>query len=127
MFAVTSLYVAILALGAIVLSNIVSAQRGKTGISILHGDDMTLALWMRRHGNFMETVPLVLLLMALAEARGAPVNLLHGMGIVLVLARISHVFGMSVTNSKHPLRILGGVATQIVMLAGIGFLLWNFA
>jgi uncharacterized protein len=126
MFAITSFYTALLAIGAIVLANIVSARRGKTDISILHGEDMTLALWIRRHGNFMETVPLALLLMAFSEARGAPVNLLHGMGIVLILARLSHVFGMSVTNAKHPLRILGGVATQIVMLAGIGFLLWNF-
>jgi uncharacterized protein len=125
MFQTTSLYAALLAAGAIVLSNLVSAQRAKTGISILHGDNMNLATWMRRHGNFIEAVPLALILMGLAEARGAPVNLLHGMGLVLIAARVSHAVGLSATNAKHPLRILGGVGTQLSMLAGIGFLLWS--
>ncbi len=126
MFAVTSLYAALFGLAAIVLSSLVSARRGETGISIFHGDDMELAVRIRRHGNFVESVPFVLLLMALAEARGAPLQLMHGMGIALVVARICHVMGLSVANPKSPLRIVGGAGTQLVMLAAIGFLLWKF-
>lgn len=40
-FPVTSLYAALFTLLVIVLANIVSAQRGNAGISILHGDNMT--------------------------------------------------------------------------------------
>ena len=86
---------------------------------------MELALRIRRHGNFVESVPLALILMGLAEMRGAPVYLLHGMGVVLVLARLSHAVGLSVANPSHPLRILGVLATQIAMLGAIVFLFWS--
>ncbi len=36
-------------------------MRGKTGISILHGDNMDLAEKMRRHQIFVEYVPLALI------------------------------------------------------------------
>lgn len=122
---ITSLYAAILALGFMVLSNIVSAQRGKTHVSILHGDDMNLALWMRRHGNLAENLPLALILMAMAEIGGLGATWLHVMGIVLVLARISHAVGLSVDRHLTALRLIGGVSTQLVMLGAVVFLLWS--
>ena len=117
MYTVTSIYAAIFAMMAIGLANIVSAKRGKANVAILHGGDMNLALWIRRHGNFLENVPLALILMGLAEARGLPVPWLHAMGGVLTMARLSHAAGLNVSNAKHPLRLLGGIATQAAILA----------
>ncbi len=124
MYAVTSIYAAVFAMMAIVLANIVSAKRGKANIAILHGDDMNLALWIRRHGNFIENVPLALILMALAEARGLPAPWLHAMGGVLTTARLSHAVGLNGRNAKHPLRLLGGIATQAAILAAAIYLVW---
>ena len=93
MYTVTSIYAAIFAMMAIGLANIVSAKRGKANVAILHGGDMNLALWIRRHGNFLENVRLALILMGLAEARGLPVPWLHAMGGVLTMARLSHAAG----------------------------------
>ena len=124
-FQVTALYAAIFTFLIIVLANIVSAKRGKAGISILHGDDLDLALWMRRHGNLVENLPVALLLMALCEARGLPLPWLNAMGIVLLAARLLHLVGLDKANVKSPLRIAGGVGTQISMLGAAGYLLWS--
>jgi uncharacterized membrane protein YecN with MAPEG domain len=124
-FQVTSLYASILAIAVIVLANIVSAKRGKTGIAILHGDNLDLAVWMRRHGNLVENVPLALLLMAFCEARGLTPFWLNAMGATLVGARLLHVVGLGAVNAKSPLRIIGGVGTQLSMLGAVGYLLWS--
>ena len=124
-FQVTALYASILAIAAIVLSTIVSIKRGQAGVSILHGDNLELALWIRKHGNFVEAVPFALLLMAFAEARGMPVGWLHGLGIVLLAARASHVVGLNLENPAGALRVAGGVGTQLCMLGAVAYLLWS--
>jgi uncharacterized protein len=123
-FHITSLYAVILTLVAIVLSNIISIKRGKANISILHGNDMNLAIWIRRHGNFVESVPLAIILMGLSEGAGASRIWLHAIGLTLVASRLLHVAGLDATNAKNPLRIAGGVGTQLAMLGAAGFILW---
>lgn len=122
-FPVTSFYASLLTLLVLVLANIVTARRAKTGISILHGDDMTLALWIRRHGNLVENLPLALILMGLSEARGMEQLWLHAVGAVLVVGRLAHVAGLSITDVRAPLRIVGGLLTQLPMLAMAVYLL----
>ena len=124
-FPVTSLYAALFTLLVIVLANIISARRGKAGISILHGDDMGLALWIRRHGNLVENLPLALILMGLCEAHGLPALWLHVIGIALIVARLAHLAGLSTTNPAAPLRIIGGAGTQLIMLGAAGWLVWS--
>lgn len=124
-FPVTSLYAALFTLLVIVLANVISARRGKAGISILHGDDMGLALWIRRHGNLVENLPLALILMGLCEASGLPPLWLHAVGIVLILARLAHLLGLNTNNPAAPLRIIGGAGTQLVLLAAAGWLVWS--
>jgi len=124
-FHITALYASIIAIGVIVLSNIVSAQRGRAGVSILHGDNLELAVWIRRHGNLVENAPLALILMLLCEANGLGATWLHAMGIVLVVARVAHVFGLGAERPICVLRIVGGAGTQLVMLAAVVFLLWS--
>ena len=122
-FPITAFYAAIATILVIVLANIVSAKRAATGISILHGDNIELALWMRRHGNLMETLPFALLLMAFCEARGLPSLWLNVMGIVLLSARVLHAIGLDAHNVRSALRMVGGVATQLSMLGAAAFLL----
>lgn len=122
---ITSLYAPLLALLFIVLSNIVSAQRAKHRVSIGDGGEPTLLLWMRRHGNLAENLALTLILMGLAELRGLPATWLHVMGVVLVLSRLIHVFGLDASRPAAPLRIAGGAGTQLVQLAAIVYLLWS--
>jgi|TARA_A100001391_G_scaffold135519_1_gene94239 hypothetical protein len=125
LFQISAIYAAIIAVGVLVLSNIVSANRGRTGISVHHGDDQRLALAIRRHGNLVENAALALLLLALCEARGMPGWGLHALGLVLVASRIVHAIGLDAANPMQPLRIAGGVGTQLMLLASATYLLWS--
>jgi uncharacterized protein len=124
-FHITSLYASVLGLMMIGLSLAVSIKRGKTGIAILHGDNMDLAITIRRFGNFIEVVPFGLLLLGLMEAAGASSILVHLSGALLLVSRIVHPFGLTLANPKHPLRIVGGVLAKLSALVAIGFLLWT--
>jgi hypothetical protein len=123
-FQITALYASILTVMVIVLANVVSAKRGRSGISILDGGDADLALWMRRHGNLVENAPLALLLMAFCEARGLGPIWLHAIGIVLIASRALHLVGLDAKRVTSPLRIAGGVGTQLAMLGAAAYLLW---
>ncbi len=75
-----------------------------------------LLLKIRRHGNFIEWVPFVLLLMILAEAQGAGRLWLQAAGALLLIGRIAHPFGLKIDNPGHPLRYVGN-GTNILAVA----------
>lgn len=116
-FATTAPYAAILTILFVILSLLVSGARSKTTIALGDKGDDRLLEASRRQMNFVENVPFTLLLMMLAEAGGASATVLHIAGIVLVLARLVHPFGITVTKKVHPVRIAGAAATQAVQLA----------
>jgi len=117
---ITALYAGILAIYAIWLSSRAGLMRGKVGISILHGDNMELAEKMRRHQNFVEYVPIALILIGVLEINGSNSIFLHGLGIALVIARVAHAKGLSHDNISHPLRAVGAGGTALItVIAGI--------
>ena len=122
---ITGLYAALLTVVGLTLMVRVARMRARTGVSILHGDDMDLALAVRQHGNFIETVPLALILMGLVEANGANSILLHANGIVLLLARIAHPIGLRLDRADHPLRAVGAVGTVLTTFVLAAVALWQ--
>jgi hypothetical protein len=124
---VTGLYAGILALILGWLGFQVGAMRGRTGISILHGDNMELAEKIRRHANFTENVPLALILLAILELNGSSAWLLHGLGVVLVASRVAHPLGLHHDRVQHPLRAAGAGGTALVTLVAALTALWQFA
>lgn len=127
MVPITAFYAGLLALIAIALGLLIGVMRVRTGISILHGDDMELATRIRRHANFTEHVPLVLILLGALELNGASSGLLHGLGTALVLARIGHPIGLRHDNVRHPLRGLGAGATTLITLIAAVAAVWGFS
>jgi uncharacterized protein len=115
-FAITAPYAALLGLILIVLTQLVIRARGKTAIPLGDGNDPRLLEASRRQMNFVENVPMSLILMLLAEAGGAGSMALHIAGLVLVAARLIHPFGITMASPAHPLRIAGAVATNAVQL-----------
>ncbi|MEO8531456.1 MAG: MAPEG family protein [Deltaproteobacteria bacterium] len=112
----TAPYAAVLTLIFITLNLLAITRRSKTTISLGdRGDDLLLEA-SRRQMNFVENVPLALLLMVIAESGGASAMILNGAGLTLVVARLIHPFGITVTRQTHPLRIIGSVATTAVQL-----------
>jgi uncharacterized protein len=123
---VTALYSGVLALILVVLGIRVGMLRVKKGISILHGDDMELALVIRRHANFTEAVPMALILMALIEINGTSHATLHALGTALVIARLAHPVGLVHDRLRSPLRGLGSGVTTLVTLVAAAIAIAQF-
>ena len=87
-------------------------------------NDGILQRKVRAFGNFVEYVPLALLLLLMLELNGAPVWLLWFLGIVLTLARIAHAWGVIETYGPSPLRAAGFFLTWLVYLLGAGACLY---
>jgi uncharacterized membrane protein YecN with MAPEG domain len=94
----------------------VTSKRSALQASIGDAGDKTLLRAIRCHGNFIEWVPFVLVLMILAEAQGAGSLWLHAAGILLLIGRIAHPFGLKIDNAGHPLRYVGN-GTNILAVA----------
>lgn len=122
-FPTTTLYALPLILIFLILFFRVSARRADLKVSIGDGGDAILHERIRQHGNFIEWVPLGLILMALAEASAANSIALHCAGGLLVLGRVLHPLGLKAGNAAHPLRMAGNsmnllsVAILLVLLA----------
>jgi uncharacterized membrane protein YecN with MAPEG domain len=122
MYTITALYAGLLALILVVLSARVIRGRVTDKISLGDGGG-TLSTRIRAHGNFIEYVPMALILIGLLESRGTAGWLLHVLGIVLVVSRLLHPFGLTM-KSPNAARAVGASGTLIVLLvAGILLLL----
>lgn len=115
-FAVTTLYALPLAVIFLVLWFGVSSARSGLNCAIGDAGNMDLLLKIRRHGNFVEWVPFVLILMILAEAQGAGAIWLHAGGALLLIGRLVHPFGLKIDNAAHPLRIVGNSANLLAVV-----------
>lgn len=116
MLNLTGLYAVPLALMMIGLAAYVTALRAKTEISILDGGNMAFAVRIRRHGNFVENVPMAVLLMAFAESGGTGSLWIHCAGLSLVAGRILHPLGLFHDRPVTFARIAGGALTWVSML-----------
>ena len=92
-----------------------SQVRGARKISVGDGGDPLLTARMRAHANFVEYAPFFLILVGLIEfARGAQ-TWLWLVGILFILARILHAFGME-PGASSKLRIAGASTTLVVTI-----------
>jgi len=112
---VAAAYAAFLGLFAVALTVRVILGRVKTGIQAGDGGNAQLAQAIRAHANFAEQVPLALLLIALAEAAGAPTGLIHALGAGLVIARFASAWGLSRSLGPTMPRQAGAGATALVV------------
>lgn len=123
---ITALYAGIFAIFALVLSFRAGGFRGKTGISVLYGEprNMELAERVRVHQNFLEYVPIVLILMGIVELNGGSATFLYIAGALLVIARIAHAIGLKHDNMAHKGRFIGAAGTALLTLVIAGYTLW---
>ncbi|MDH3440441.1 MAG: MAPEG family protein [Gammaproteobacteria bacterium] len=123
---VTALYAGLLAIFALALSARAGSYRGKTGVSILYGDPINweLAERVRAHQNFLEYVPMLLIMMGISELNGASSTYLHSVGALLVIARIAHVIGLRHDNMAHIGRLIGAGGTALLTLIVAVYAIW---
>ncbi|CAM5349912.1 MAPEG family protein [Pseudomonas aeruginosa] len=117
MLPITSTVAAFAAIGLIALSVPVSLRRMAVKQPLGPGDDPALLRRIRAQGNFTEYVPIVLILLALAEYRGVPQGFVFAIAGPLVIGRVAHAVGM--LGGIMPLRRMGMMATFVSLLAGV--------
>lgn len=123
---ITGLFAGILTAFALVLSARAGTYRGKNRVSVLYGEptDWTLVERVRAHQNFLEYVPLALILMGLIELNGGSPRFLYAAGTLLVGARIAHALGLKHDDIAHKGRFVGAAGTALVSAAAAGYAIW---
>ena len=123
---ITLFYAAILTIFALVLSFGAGSFRGKTGLSVLFGEppNMELAEKVRRHQNFLEYVPMLLIVMGAIELNGGSSTFLHVVGALLIVVRVAHAVGLKHDNMGHPGRMVGAGGTALLTLVTAAYGLW---
>lgn len=124
---ITALYAALLALLFMALSIRVIGFRRAVRIGLGDGGDTALLRRVRVHANFAEYVPFCLVLIGLAESLRAPALLLHGLGALLVVARLSHAYGVSRQPETFLFRVAGTGGTLTVVGSAAAFCLYAAA
>jgi len=114
--AITALYAGLAGLLLLVLAWLVIRARWRYKVSLGVGTEPGMERAVRVHANFVEYVPLTLLLMALAEANGAPDLALHAGGTVLLASRLLHAWGLSGASGRSFGRFYGTAGTWLVVL-----------
>ncbi|MBL1321572.1 MAG: MAPEG family protein [Methylophaga sp.] len=130
---ITSTIAAPLAILMFVLTLLVSLRRiqlGKEDGDIAkfvfgHGDDEAFRCRIRAFGNFIEYVPMALLVLAFIELQGAPSVLVWWLGGLFAVGRLLHAIGM-LFSPRFPLpRAVGMLPTYAVLLVSAGWLIFN--
>lgn len=119
------LYTALLALLFVFLSIRTLNLRRKLRIVIGDGGNPVMLRAMRTHANFAEYVPLGILLIVGSEQLDAPAALLHALGLLLLVGRLLHAFGVSSESEVLAYRVTGMAMTLTCYLVAAFFILWR--
>lgn len=112
---VTGLYASILALFLVALAFHIIKLRFKFQVGLGDGGEKPLIKAIRIHGNFIEYIPLALILLASYELNGGDDLYLHIAGIILVTGRVLHTMGLSKTMGSSLPRQIGMLSTFAVL------------
>lgn len=123
---VVPFYAAIFALLYIALTIRVIALRNSKRISLGDGGDPAMERAIRVHANFIEYVPLALILLTAMEMQRRSIYVLHVLCLLLLLGRICHFVALSRENTVNPLRGAGVILTMLVLAAAAIILIIDF-
>tara|TARA_B110000091_G_scaffold152405_1_gene162244 strand:- start:135 stop:530 length:396 start_codon:yes stop_codon:yes gene_type:complete len=113
---ITALYASLLAILLLGLSFNIIRLRFKLKVAIGDGEQKPLTAAIRIHGNFIEYIPLALILLGCYELNGADSLWLHILGGLLFVGRILHAIGLSKSIGISIQRQVGMLLTFLVLL-----------
>ncbi|MBD1391238.1 MAPEG family protein [Neiella sp. HB171785] len=120
---ITGLFVALHGLLLLVLSASVIRLRLRHRVGIGAGEIDSLERAIRVQSNFVEYVPLCLLILAALEWQQAHPAGLFALGGLLLVGRVLHAVGLSASAGESAGRKFGIISTLLVLLAGSLWLL----
>jgi uncharacterized membrane protein YecN with MAPEG domain len=118
---ITSLFAAAFAVALVALSFPVSLRRLEVGDMVGDSTDEPLHRRIRAQGNFIEYVPLGIIVLGLVEAHAAPAWIVVAIGGMLTLGRLLHAIGM--LRASGPVRGFWMIFTYLALLFAAGRLL----
>ncbi len=124
MLPITTLYAIIFTLFYIILSARTIRARQSTKVSLGDGAQPELLRKIRVHANFIEYVPLALILLLLAEFQAVSGSVLHSAALVLLIGRICHLYGIDQVSPKPQFRVAGMAGTFTAFGILVAALLW---
>ena len=107
---VSTLYIGLHGLFAVFLANFVLYIRLQQQSSGWQPDSV-----LRVQANFVENVPLALLLLLLIEVQGAPSEFVHVFGASLFLFRLMHAYGLGTKEGANYPRLIGAQGTFLII------------
>ena len=117
---VTAMFAAIFAVLHVIFTMRVGGYRFRSGISLGDGGDKELLNRIRAHGNFIEQVPIALLLLLLNELNGLSDTYLLALGGTLLAARITHYLMIVSRNLPIVLRPISMIGTLgVILVSGV--------
>ena len=122
---ITPFYAALCAFFYIFMAKQVINNRWKfkKGLGVVEGD---LEQTVRAHGNFSEYAPLALMMIAFLELQYWRMEVIHGLGAVLLIARVLHYIGLAKSNGPSKARFYGMVGTFLVLATSSGCAIYTF-
>ena len=116
-FQMTLLYAALTGLLFLILAVRVSMERGRAKVDHgTNGGDERFQRAVRAQVNLAEYVAPVLIMLLLLEMSGTmPAWVIHALGIVWIVARVLHAWGLSTAVKAG--RIAGSATTYLILLA----------
>jgi uncharacterized protein len=132
---ITGLYAALLAIMFIALTVNVVVSRRSAGVALGDNGPHSMLRRVRAHGNFTESAPLFIILMALAEMQGMHTMAVHGHGALFVLGRVLHAYSLlsheryedGVLKHFPKFRVAGMMCTFSVIGSLAAMLVWQYA
>ncbi len=115
--AIVTFYAGLNGLLALGLAINVVRMRAKTRTDLGHGGHRVLEQAQRAHGNLIEYVPIILLLLLLLAMTGLAAAWLHALGIALTAGRLLHAWGLLTSPGTSVGRLFGTTLTWLTLLA----------
>jgi uncharacterized protein len=113
---VTILYAGIFGLLLLVLSLNIFREYIRIAINNASRNEELWKRAERAQHSFVEFVPMCLMLLFLIEVHGAPTPVLHSLGILLLVARVLHAYGVGKDSAANVMRIIGTQTTYLVLM-----------
>ncbi len=95
----------------------------KKGLGVTEG---ALEQTVRAHGNFSEYVPLALILIGFLEIQNWRIEVIHGLCLTLLAARVAHFIGLGLSNGPSKGRFYGTAGTFLVLALASGSLVYAY-
>jgi hypothetical protein len=111
MIPVTAIYVGVHGLLAVLLANFVLYVRLRAGKLPKWQPDAAL----RVQANFVENVPIALLLLLVLELQGMTQGILHACGATLFALRLLHAWGLGTYEGANYPRLIGAQGTFLLI------------